>query len=711
MLAEKKEYIMSKVFSFGITTRIFSLVALALAGILAISVFLIAERRSAANEMEVLNELGQFAPVVSAVVHELQKERGMSAGYIGSKGVNFKDTLPGQKADSDKRRTALLAAMDVFPVEHYEDDIRINLENAKKALAKLDETRAAVNALKLSVPQMAGYYTGTIAKLLTIVEGMTHYSTNGEVSQAIAAYTAYLQGKERAGIERAMGAGGFGAEKFSPAIYRKFLQLIAMQNTYLSRFYLLAAPEIAALHKKTVVGPAVEEVERLRKIAIESPLAGNTGDVNATYWFQTITKKINLLKTVEDGVAGYLSSLTASIRDAAVQEYYLMLGGVTLLVLLVGGFATAIAFGISRPVNYLTGTMQRLAGGKLDINIRYIDRADEIGGMAKAIEVFKNQAIESIRLQEEEEKGRQERQAREQADHEREETSRNEEKAHITRVEDLTSGFEMSVDAVLGIVSSSTTQVESSARSMSNIARQTMDHSVTVASAAEQATASVQTVAAAAEELSASIGEISRQVHQSTSVAQNAVEAADSTNITIRKLADNAQKVGDVVNLINDIASQTGLLALNATIEAARAGEAGKGFAVVASEVKELANQTSKATEEIASQVTSIQNATEEAVEAIGNITKTIGEMSEIATAIASAVEEQGAATNEISRNVQEAASGTLEVSASIIDVKNGSEETGAASSEVLSASVELNEKFATLQSDVVEFLSKIKVA
>jgi methyl-accepting chemotaxis protein len=707
----EEEDVMSRLLRFGISARIFSLVALALAGIITISVFLIVERRSLANEMETLDELGQFAPVVSAVVHELQKERGMSAGFIASKGVNFRDTLPGQRSDSDTRRKALLVAMKEFPVEQFGDDIKNSLTTAKNALALLDEKRQAVSGFKLTVPQMAGYYTGTIAKLLGIVEGMTHYSNNGDVSQAIAAYTAYLQGKERAGIERAMGAGGFGAGKFSPAIYRKFIQLIAMQDTYLSRFYLQAEPEIIALHKATVTGPAIEEVNRLRKIAIESPITGNTGDIGSPYWFKTITQKIELLKKVEDGVADYLSSLTSTIHNRAVTAYYGMLAGVVALILVVGAFAVTIALGISRPVSSLTEIMESLAGGKLDVDVKYTGRQDEIGGMANAILIFKDNAIEKVRFAEEEERASQERHERENADRAREETARQEQQQRIALVDDLTSGFEMSVEDVLGIVSSSTTQVESSARSMSDIARQTMDQSVTVASAAEQATASVQTVAAAAEELTASIGEISRQVHQSTSVANSAVEAADGTNETIRRLAESARKVGDVVDLINDIASQTGLLALNATIEAARAGEAGKGFAVVASEVKDLAGQTARATEEIASQISSIQGATDEAVDAIRNITDTIGEMNEIATAIASAVEEQGAATNEISRNVQEAASGTQEVSASIIGVKNGSEETGLASGEVLNASVELNEHFAALQSDVAEFLARIKVA
>ena len=221
----------------------------------------------------------------------------------------------------------------------------------------------------------------------------------------------------------------------------------------------------------------------------------------------------------------------------------------------------------------------------------------------------------------------------------------------------------------------------------------------------------MQTVASAAEELTSSISEISRQVTHSAEISGRAVAAADGTNQTIRELAEGAQRIGEVVDLINDIANQTNLLALNATIEAARAGEAGKGFAVVASEVKNLAAQTAQATEDISAQIGSIQNTTQDAVGAIEGIGATITEMNEIATTIASAVEEQGAATNEISRNVQEAATGTENVSASIVTVRSGSERTGDASGNVLNASRELAERFQGLRGEVEAFLDKIKAA
>ena len=379
------------------------------------------------------------------------------------------------------------------------------------------------------------------------------------------------------------------------------------------------------------------------------------------------------------------------------------------------GFGLVAAFFLARavtgPIGRMTATMEALAAGDNEIEVPALGLRNEIGQMAGAVQVFKDNAIEKIRLEQEEKRAAEERRQREEADRQRETEENAERQARQERMDGLTSGFGDTVEEILGVVASSSTEMESSAKSMSEIASQTQDESVTVASAAEQATASVQTVASAAEELTSSISEISRQVSHSAEISGKAVEAAEGTNQTIRDLAEGAQKIGEVVDLINDIANQTNLLALNATIEAARAGDAGKGFAVVASEVKNLASQTAQATEDISAQIGSIQNTTQQAVGAIEGIGSTISEMNEIATAIASAVEEQGAATSEISRNVQEAAAGTQGVSESIVTVKAGSEQTGEASGNVLSASQELAERFQGLRQEVETFLSKIKAA
>ena len=353
-----------------------------------------------------------------------------------------------------------------------------------------------------------------------------------------------------------------------------------------------------------------------------------------------------------------------------------------------------LARSVSKPVVDMTGSMKRLASGDLEAEIPAQGRADEIGEMAAAVQVFKDNAVEKVRL--EAEQAEKERQAEE------------EKKAMMNALAD---DFQASVGGVVQQVSSAATQMQSSSESMSATAEETTQQSSAVAAASEQASANVQTVATAAEELSSSIAEISRQVAQSSEMASNAVQQASDTNAKIQGLAEAAQKIGEVVELITDIAEQTNLLALNATIEAARAGDAGKGFAVVASEVKNLANQTAKATDEISSQISGVQASTEEAVGAIEAIGKTIGEIDEIAAGIASAVEEQGAATQEIARNVEQAATGTQEVSSNIGGVSQAANDTGAAATQIRDASSALSEQSERLRGEVDKFLEQVRAA
>jgi methyl-accepting chemotaxis protein len=268
-----------------------------------------------------------------------------------------------------------------------------------------------------------------------------------------------------------------------------------------------------------------------------------------------------------------------------------------------------------------------------------------------------------------------------------------------------------SIKGVVDAVSNASVDLQKAAQSMSATAEQTSRQATAVAAASEQASANVQTVAASTEEMSSSIAEISRQVEQSTQIARKAVDEAQHTTGTMAGLAEAAQKIGLVVQLIQDIASQTNLLALNATIEAARAGDAGKGFAVVASEVKSLATQTGKATEEIGGQITAIQAATGQAVSAMKSIDGTIGEISEISTTIAAAMEEQGAATREITRNTQEAARGTQDVSSNVAGVTQSASETGTAAAQVLGSAAELEKQADSLRAGVDDFLAKIRAA
>ncbi|WP_376967636.1 MCP four helix bundle domain-containing protein (plasmid) [Azospirillum sp. A26] len=348
---------------------------------------------------------------------------------------------------------------------------------------------------------------------------------------------------------------------------------------------------------------------------------------------------------------------------------------------------------ISRPISSLTGTMLLLARRDYAAAIDGGTRGDEIGAMARAVQIFKDGLIESDRL----------------AAVQAAEQETKEKRAEM--VDRLIIHFEQDAAQALRTVAAAAAELNSTAQAMEATAQGTSTQATTAAASAEQTSANVQTVASATEEMAVSVREIAGMVTRSTAVAGQAVTQAERTNATVRGLADTAQRIGAVVQLITKIAGQTNLLALNATIEAARAGEAGKGFAVVASEVKSLANQTAKATEDIAAQIAAIQDATGEAVGAIADIGETIGSINEISASIAAAVEEQGAATAEISRNVQQAATGTRQVSGIIGAVTLATGETGAAARQVRGSAGSLSQQAETLRSNVDRFLSSIKAA
>ena len=453
---------------------------------------------------------------------------------------------------------------------------------------------------------------------------------------------------------------------------------------------------------------------------------------------------------VRDTALDRLIVQARAAQDSARLSLGLLAAATIAVIVIVIGAAWYFRRRVILPLGSLTTSVERLAAGDLDVQVAHAERQDEIGAIGRALAVFRDNAVAARALEEEAaetrrrdaerqvEDARREREAldaqhRREADEREAEERRQREAAEATRqaeaarqaeaerlraeaeaqrkteLNELASSFQSAVGGVVDAVASAATEMQATATSMTGIADRTAQQSMAASAATEQAAANVQTVASASEELSASIREIAAQVANSSRIASSAVEQAQRTDAIVQGLAASAEKIGEVVGLINQIAGQTNLLALNATIEAARAGEAGKGFAVVASEVKNLATQTSKATDEIGQQIGSVQSATQEAVSAIREIGGVIGQINEIASAIAAAVEEQGAATNEIARNVEQAANGTREASANVTEVNQSAREAGSAASQVLDASGELSRQAERLRAEVGHFLTRIR--
>jgi methyl-accepting chemotaxis protein len=479
----------------------------------------------------------------------------------------------------------------------------------------------------------------------------------------------------------------------------KTLETVVASNTRIRANYekLITSPEERAIYEEwgrmweTYKQGTLQVMELSRKAAGKMPQEANALNTKTVNPIGLKADEL-LTKDIELNTKG---SNAAGAEAEASYNTAFMLVLTILAVSAVAGIGVSIYLvrDVSAGIASIVKPMQALGAGDLTAHVPHQGMKTEMGTMGDALQVFKQALIDKRTA---------------------DQAAAADAEAKIERgrrVDQITRDFETMIGEVVETVSSASTELEASAGTLTATAERSQELTTSVAAASEQASTNVQSVASATEEMASSINEISRQVQESANIAGQAVHQARTTNDRVSELASAAARIGDVVELINNIAGQTNLLALNATIEAARAGEAGRGFAVVASEVKALAEQTAKATGEISTQISSIQAATQESVGAIKEIGDTIGRMSEIASTIASAVEEQGAATQEISRNVQQAAQGTMQVSSNITDVQRGASETGSASSQVLSAAQSLSSDSTRLKVEVSNFLNAVRAA
>jgi methyl-accepting chemotaxis protein len=653
----------------GLRTRIALPLLLPVLGLLALSGVLLAQKLATVAAMRRVGTLTELVTGTSALVHEVQRERGASGGFLASKGAEFAGDLAAQRARTDARLAAFdgrLRQIDNDRTAPLAAGLADRFAAVRDAFAKIGETRLQIDRLAIGPDASFAFYTTANTSLLDMVGEAAARVEAPEAAKSLSVYLSFLSAKELAGQERAVGAAGFASGRFDAARLRRFVMLGDQQDLYFRIIAGAATPAQSAFMRRTVAGEAVDAVAKMRRIAADGGAEGHLDGTTGTDWFKAATVRIDLLKQVEDRMADDLGSQSMAVLGAAREDFYAALAAIATLLVLTSIVAALAIRAIVGPLSNHILTMKRLAAGDTDVVVAGARSRDELGSMAKAIAVFRDAAIENSRFAAEREDARGRAEA--------------EKRDALRAMADM---IEAESAKALTRVSEGTAAMTTTADTMSASAARTGDEARSAAAAAAQTLSNAQTVASAAEQLSASIREIGAQMRLSTDTVGRAVAAGEATRATIRQLDMKVAQIGTVAGTIGDIAARTDLLALNATIEAARAGEAGKGFAVVANEVKSLAMQTARSTQEIARHLAEVRAATAASVDAVGRIGETIVEIDGIATSIAVAVEQQGAATAEIARNVAQTAQAADEMTRRATGVSVEAEETGRRAAQV----------------------------
>ncbi|MEQ1754774.1 MAG: methyl-accepting chemotaxis protein [Micropepsaceae bacterium] len=646
-------------------------IGLPLVGTLAFGGWLLYMAQNTSSDVVRLNDQMSLVARISDLVHELQKERGMSAVFLSSSGQKMASELSAQREETEKAKSAFeLGVRELAAAGNAETGS--NFDTEQSGLADLARHRTVVSGQSITAPDSNLYYTKTIRGLIDIGSVIAKKSADPRMTRNVWAYINLMHAKERAGTERALGTPAFGAGTFTGQQHERYLRNLGEQEAYLQSFDSFADVSERQLWNKAMENPEVERFMVLRKMAVETSPGTELAMKEGAEFFKAATARIELMRQVEEAVAKDFVSIASDLIAEADTQYDRVLLAVVVLSIASLVFGFWQARGISRSIVGMTGAMQRLADGDLSVQIPAIGQRDEVGQMGKAVEVFKK---------------------------------------NMAATSSLADEFEGSVKGVVSIVSSAANELQTLAQALTTGAEQTHRQSSSVVLAAEQSSQRIQIVAAAGEELSASIQEISRQVHESSRITSTASQQAKAAISLVQELVDASLEINDVVNLISEIAAQTNLLALNATIEAARAGEAGKGFAVVASEVKGLANQTARATGEVSQKIAEIRRATSEASKAINAICQVIERMSEISASVTTAVTQQSVAAKDISGNVQDVARNAAEVTTNIASVNDGAAHTGSSAAQVLTAARELSVQSENLTAQVTSFVERVRAA
>jgi methyl-accepting chemotaxis protein len=641
-------------------------------------------------------------------MHNLRSDRSTTSRNLNEDAPLQPDMQKYLRATRDGELPAMRAATDVLGSFEFPDQKTLvpELNRLIQAFAALDsESWDALNKPKASRrPALGKEFMDNTAALLEILDKVSTRIT-AAVNHDDPVIDQMLMIKQLAWLMRNTAgeaslpiSTGIQSGRVAPDLRQNYTRFVGGIEIAWAALQTVAAtselpPSLTQAMAEAKTGYFDPQFLALRDRLVNALVSGEKPEMKANEWSPFSVQHMTSAVIVAERALDTARDYAVAQRSQAGRSLALQLGLLAAALALTVCTMIAVTRRIIRPLHAMRDAMLKVASGDLTVDTGYAQRHDEIGALAGALETFKQQAVDKLRIEE----------------HERERNAGAAARQHA--IDGYVGEFESQVRQTLGQLNEASNGMRATSADLSEVSSQTNSRVQVAEKASGDASASVESVASASQELSASIDDISRQASHAAGIASRAVTRARETDGTVQGLAKTAAGIGEVIGLINSIAAQTNLLALNATIEAARAGEAGRGFAVVASEVKSLASQTAKATDEISEQIADIQRVAGEAIEAIKGIGSIIGEVNEVATAIAAAVEEQGAATQEISRNTQYAAQGTRNVSENITGVKADADAAAAAAENVKHASETLETQSLQLSNQVTEFLAKIRAA